>query len=298
MSRREASHGGSWYTDDAERLGSQLDAWMEQSRNEGCASCYSNVRAIIAPHAGYSYSGETAGYAYSAVSTAGIKRVFVLGPSHHVYIDGCALTGTSWYATPLGDIPIDAAMNDTLRQVAPGKFETMTVQTDEDEHSIEMHLPYIHRIMGSSCGYSLVPILVGSLTTASEREYGAILAPFLSDPENLFVVSSDFCHWGARFRFQHYDKSKGEIWESIRFLDRTGMSLIEKQDADGFVAYLKNFRNTICGRHAISVLLRAMEANPSTFSVVFNKYAQSSACRRVSDSSVSYASAVITAVDD
>ena len=251
------------------------------------------VRAVIAPHQGYSYSGKTAGYAYATIDASSVRRVFVLGPSHHLYLSGCALTGTHAYETPFGDIPIDAEMNATLRRAAPGAFETMDIGTDEDEHSIEMHLPFVARIMGNK-PYKLVPILVGSLSVDSERAFGALLAPYLADDSNLFVVSSDFCHWGARFGFQYQDKSKGwAIHESIRRLDKMGMSLIEAQDADGFVAYLRKYKNTICGRHPISVLLRAIEASPSTYTTTFNNYAQSSQCRCVSDSSVSYASAFV-----
>ena len=61
---------------------------------------------------------------------------------------------------------------------------------------------------------------------------GRTLAPYLGDPKTVFVVSSDFCHWGASFDFMYYDKSKGEIWQSTEALDREGASLIEKQDAE------------------------------------------------------------------
>ena len=61
--------------------------------------------------------------------------------------------------------------------------------------------------------------MVGALTTEKEAEYGAIFAKYLSDPSNLFVISSDFCHWGQRFRYTHYDEKCGEIHQSISALD-------------------------------------------------------------------------------
>jgi AmmeMemoRadiSam system protein B len=79
---------------------------------------------------------------------------------------------------------------------ATGQFESMSKQTDEDEHSIEMHLPYIYKIMEDKAGeYTIVPILVGALNRLREEFYGKLLAPYLADSENLFVISSDFCHW-------------------------------------------------------------------------------------------------------
>lgn len=68
--------------------------------------------------------------------------------------------------------------------------------------------------------FTVVPIMVGSLSIESEALYGEILAPYLADPQNLFVISSDFCHWGQRFRYTYYDKSYGPIHKSIENLDK------------------------------------------------------------------------------
>jgi AmmeMemoRadiSam system protein B len=72
----------------------------------------------------------------------------------------------------------------------------MSLETDEDEHSIEMHLPYVYKVFENHLDrVKIVPILVGALTETTERQYGQLLAPYLEDPENLFIVSTDFCHW-------------------------------------------------------------------------------------------------------
>lgn len=80
----------------------------------------------------------------------------------------------------------------------------MSQTVDEEEHSIEMHLPYVAKVMESRRGhYTIVPILVGALSEEKEILYGKLLSKYLADPENLFVISSDFCHWGER-DFCHY----------------------------------------------------------------------------------------------
>ena len=66
----------------------------------------------------------------------------------------------------------------------------------------------------------MVPVLVGSTSQEQEHTYGVIFSKYLQNPENLFVISSDFCHWGKRFRFTPYDKTKGEIYESIEDMDK------------------------------------------------------------------------------
>ncbi|XP_052769444.1 protein MEMO1-like [Mya arenaria] len=290
---RKASHSGSWYTDDGADLNRQLSGWLD-----ACSKLPAPTRALIAPHAGYSYCGACGAHAYRQMDPSKIKRVFILGPSHHVRLGGCALTSTEKYKTPLYDLIIDTKINEEL--YGTGKFETMSITTDEDEHSIEMQLPYIAKAMESKKGnFTVVPVLVGSLNQDKESMYGKIFAKYLADPDNFFVISSDFCHWGSRFNYTYYDKSVGEIWRSIESLDKMGMDKIERLDSGGFSDYLKQYQNTICGRHPIGVFLHTIDAlravgNGFRVSFKFLKYSQSSKCSNTRDSSVSYAAGVLT----
>ena len=287
MTARRATHAGSWYSSDRAELAGELAGWLSEAQ----ATCGA-ARAIIAPHAGYSYSGPTAAWAYKHINRSGIRRVFLLGPSHHVYMSRCALTTCTEYSTPLGPLPIDQQASDTLRQT--GLFDDMARKTDEGEHSLEMHLPYLLSVMQGQ-RFELVPVLVGALSEANEAVYGALFAEHLANPENLFVISSDFCHWGRRFRFTPFSDRGDKIHTSIEELDHQGMALVEAQDAAGFAAYQRQHGNTICGQHPIAVLLHALQACTSvSHKVKFVHYAMSSLCRCINDSSVSYASAVIS----
>lgn len=176
---------------------------------------------------------------------------------------------------------------------ATGKFDTMTLDVDEAEHSLEMHLPYLVKLFGGQ-QFSLVPIVVGALDTSSEALYGQLLAPYLDDPATLVVVSSDFCHYGKRFQYTPHDPAQGPIHAYVEAMDRRGMRLIESGDAAAFSKYLQESGNTICGRHPIGVLMHMM-ANCSQpgLRARFLAYAQSSRAVRPSDSSVSYAAAVV-----
>ncbi|KAG6465413.1 hypothetical protein O3G_MSEX015133 [Manduca sexta] len=140
MSCRCASHAGSWYTENGSELSRQLDLWLSKAD-----LTHGPARAIIAPHAGYSYCGACAAFAYRQVSPVVVKRIFILGPSHHVRLGGCALSSLDKYQTPLYDLTIDKQIYAELE--ATRQFERMDVQTDEEEHSIEMHLPYIAKVM-------------------------------------------------------------------------------------------------------------------------------------------------------
>lgn len=319
MTSRSASHAGSWYSSSRSALSNSLDGWLSKAAEAGLEKD-SKIRAIIAPHAGYSYSGETAAWAYGAVDTTAIEKVFILGPSHHYYLRGCALTKCATYETPLGDLKVDQDVVQELK--AKGSFEMMDLKVDEEEHSIEMHLPYVRKIFGTQ-PITIIPILVGSLTPTLEATYGSILSPYLTSPKSLFIISSDFCHWGSRFQYtfylpspssQGYNLSRNSkhlprpIWESIEELDHLGMKKIGLCGVGGdgkaheeFGGYLKETKNTICGRHPIGVLLAAIENGHGgeeegrEVEMEWKKYAQSSRVIEIGgkeDSSVSYASGV------
>lgn len=293
MSVRRASHAGTWYTSDKKELSNKLEGWLSKASHVKCP-----VKAVIAPHAGYSYCGGVGAHSYKQFDPKTIKRVFILGPSHHVYLSGCAVSGTTVYNTPLYNLNIDSKVNEEL--MSSGLFEIMNINTDEDEHSIEMQLPYIAKVMeGCPHEFTIVPILVGSLSDQKEKQYGQFFSKYLSDPDNFFVISSDFCHWGKRFRFTYHDKKHKHICQSIETLDRMGMELIEQLQAQEFVDYLKKYGNTICGRHPIAVMLFAVESlhqsnGPSPqYSFKFLNYAQSNSCQSMNDSSVSYAAGAL-----
>ncbi|XP_039141398.1 protein MEMO1 [Dioscorea cayenensis subsp. rotundata] len=288
---RRASHAGSWYTDNSSKLEEELGTWLQASK----LTKSPDVRGVIAPHAGYSYSGRCAAFAFGNIDPTKFSRVFLLGPSHHYYTPNCALTKATIYSTPLGDLPIDLEVVEELQ--ATGKFEFMDLNKDEAEHSMEMHLPYLAKVFHGH-PVKIVPILVGALSSESEAMYGRLLAKYVDDPKNFFSVSSDFCHWGYRFSYTYYDKKHGAIHKSIEALDRMGMDIIETGDADAFKKYLKEYDNTICGRHPISVFLHMLKNSAMKININFLQYEQSSQCRNMRDSSVSYASAAAKLADD
>jgi len=118
------------------------------------------LKGIIAPHAGFYYSGPTAAYAYINIDPSKYKRVFLLGPSHHAYLSGCGLTRSRYFETPLGNIEIDRETTDELYKL--GGFTYINKKVDEAEHSLEMHIPVIQKVFKDH-QYKLVPIMVGNL---------------------------------------------------------------------------------------------------------------------------------------
>ncbi|KNE57867.1 hypothetical protein AMAG_04712 [Allomyces macrogynus ATCC 38327] len=224
---RRATHARSWYTDDAADLAAQLDEWLlatatapgwphesalpnevpdapgSRSPPPTRGQPVRGARLVIAPHAGYSYSGATAAWSYAALDLTAARRVYVLGPAHHIYLRGAALSSCGTIATPLGNLHVDRA---AVRRLADsGHFTMLSVQDDEDEHSLEMQYPYLAHL---NPDLAIVPILVGQLSSDQERVYGSLIADVLDhDPHAVVVISSDFCHFGSRFKYQYYTPS-------------------------------------------------------------------------------------------
>ena len=223
--RRRPTHAGSWYTDDGAELERQLSGWLAAVPPLSAEQRIGRVRCVIAPHAGYSYSGPCAAHAYAHLREEAlrgdVKRVFLLGPSHHYYLAGCALSQAQFYRTPVGDLEVCAETYAELR--ATGEFDEMHMADDEAEHSMEMHAPYIAHVFSGVAGVRLVPILVGALSFESEERYGRLLSPYLGDPGTVFVISSDFCHWGRRFRYTPFHSTstaERPLFKCIEQLDR------------------------------------------------------------------------------
>ncbi|TAQ87665.1 hypothetical protein B7494_g4024 [Chlorociboria aeruginascens] len=297
MTTRPASHAGSWYASQASTLSTQLTSWLSavpSSIDPPRDVPVPGARVIIAPHAGYSYSGPCAAYAYSCLDLSKCTRIFLLGPSHALYLPGCALSSHASYSTPLGSLPLDLPTISTLHQT--GRFDTMSAEADENEHSLEMHLPYIHTVLSQSGRLDsgefegIVPILVGNTNEAREQEYARMLTPYLQDPSSVFIVSSDFCHWGLRFQYTFYlpslpppptssaaaantnlnatgislkkrDRNPTDplIHESIKQIDTQAMQKVEGGSHALFWRELRETGNTVCGRHPIGVVMAAIE---------------------------------------
>lgn len=146
------------------------------------------AKALIAPHAGYIYSGTTAAMAYARLVPwrNTIRRVVLLGPTHRVAVDGIALPKTTAFITPLGEIPLDLA---AIAQLADLPQVVFSDRAHAEEHSLEVHLPFLQRVLDN---FMLVPLAVGHATPQAVAE---IIDRLWGGPETLFIISSDLSHF-------------------------------------------------------------------------------------------------------
>lgn len=238
---------GRWYPGDAGRLRDQVDAWLQ----EGAAARASADRlcAVIVPHAGYQYSGRAAAAGYACVRHGGYTRVVIIAPSHFVAFHGVALLDVDAFATPLGELAVD---RDAVAALAHRDLCGARPDAYRDEHSLEIQLPFLQRALPA---VRLVPALLGHLDDA---DYAPVAAAFaaLADDDTLFVVSSDFVHYGRRFGYLPFPADDpAQVAAALRTVDMGAIELVCAGDAAGFRAYIERTGATICGRTPIAVFL-------------------------------------------
>ena len=282
---RKATHSGSWYEKNKEKLDNILQNFLSNSNSFDLKD--HKIKGLIGPHAGYDYSGPTSAWGYININPSEYSRVFLLGPSHHLYLNTCGLPYFEVYETPLGNIEIDLTIVDELKK--DKNFITLRKSDEEKEHSLEMHLPFIRKIFGDN-NFKLIPIMVGHLEKEQQIYYGKVFSEYLKDEKNLFIISSDFCHWGKDFDYQPI---KGDIKQSssyIEELDKKGIDLMVDQNPEDFDKYLSETKNTICGSTPILTYLYGLKFSGLRTKTNLVNYSQSSKVKTKRDSSVSYAS--------
>ena len=183
MKTRPAAVAGLFYPADTARLQTTLAGLLEAAPDAS-----DGAKAIIAPHAGYRYSGPTAACAYRLVERhrARIRRVVLLGPAHRAYLLGMAVPSVDAFTTPLGDVPIDVEAVQTVLGM-PGT--QVSDEAHEHEHSLEVHLPFLQAVLDD---FHIVPIVVGACPAAQVQ---AVLDKLWGGDETLIVVSSDLSHF-------------------------------------------------------------------------------------------------------
>ena len=224
MKARRAAVAGMFYPADTAVLERTVSELLAAATASG-----DGAKAIIAPHAGYQYSGLTAACAYRLLEGRRklIRRVVLLGPAHRVYLRGMALPSADTFTTPLGEVPIDA---DAVERALGLPGTQISDEAHADEHSLEVHLPFLQTVLDD---FQIVPIVVG---VCPAHEVESVLGALWGGEETLIVVSSDLSH------FHSYD--------TARAIDARTTARIEAREAT-------LHGEDACGAYAVNGLLLA-----------------------------------------
>ena len=184
MKHREAVVAGHFYPESAQQLRDQIGGFLIPTIDSEI-----QAHALIVPHAGYCYSGAVAGraYAYLQSMMTDIKRVIILGPSHRVALDGCAISSYDAFASPLGQIDVDNSCYDELLKL---NLVSMSDSAHLLEHSLEVQLPFLQYCLND---FKIVPIVVGYCQPGTVSSILKVLK--VDDSSTLIVVSSDLSHY-------------------------------------------------------------------------------------------------------
>jgi MEMO1 family protein len=195
---RPAAVAGTFYPADPAALSGNLEALLGSAQAQ-LPPHAASPKAIIAPHAGYIYSGAVAASVYARVAKGAthIRRVILLGPAHRVALRGLALPGVQAFETPLGRVPIDQQGIDAISALPQ---VVVNAAAHALEHSIEVHLPFLQSLLGP---FTLLPLVVGH---ASAEEVSQVLDRVWGGADTLIVVSSDLSHYLAYHQAQSADR--------------------------------------------------------------------------------------------
>jgi len=206
---RPPAVAGYFYPQDPDELRQMVSGYLSKAQAEGPPP-----KALIAPHAGYIYSGAVAAAAYATLQLISktISRVILLGPAHRVYIRGLALSRATHFASPLGRIEVDQA---AVRLLLKLPQVSISDAAHEQEHSLEVHLPFLQLVLDY---FLIVPLVVGE---ASPQEVAEVLELLWGDKETLIVISSDLSHYHDYETARKIDQITTRAIENLQ-LDKIG----------------------------------------------------------------------------
>jgi len=263
---------GSFYPNDPVKLRKTINGFFKKKPykvREGY------LNGLIAPHAGYAYSGEIAAKAYYELSKHEPRSFVILGPNHTGMGEELSVMYNSQYLTPLGAVRNDLEL---------GRRVCKALNVDPDfiaharEHSIEVQLPFLQFVYGKEI--KVLPILIGSVDLATLKRVGSVLAKEACT----IIASSDFTHHGSAYDYTIFNDAKLEVREH----DLKAIELIQKLEVDEF--HKLGEKSTICGFKPITVLLQAMKERGAK--ARFLGYATSADVTKDYDNMVGYASVV------
>ena len=222
---KKADLAGSWYPGSSKMLDNQLRSYLEKATPP---SIDGKIIAVIAPHAGYLYSGPVAAYSFKAVSTQEIETVIVVGFSHRkAYYDGIAVLDSDGFKTPLGVVKIDKGITEELI-ARHSKIFNYPIAFSE-ENSVEMEIPFIQTVLKDP---KIVLVAIGRQSFQNCKILGEALYEVLKDKEKcLLVASTDMSHYLP--------------YEKANEVDRDTVSLIKEFDPD------RLYKQSLAGKHSL-----------------------------------------------
>lgn len=229
---KRAAFAGTFYEADPGRLGREVESYIGKAGEAGETG---RVAAIIAPHAGYVYSGPTAGLAYAAVRGRSYDTVVIIGPSHRVGFSGCSIWPEGVFETPLGTVEVDAELAKAITKASDFSF---IEKAFAEEHSVEVQIPFVQKALPSA---RIVPIVMGFQEERTITRLAAALAKTCGEKRVLIVASTDLSHYLPKAEAERVDAGT--------------LKLVKDLDASAIIRRMESGDNFMCGAGPVAVAL-------------------------------------------
>ena len=242
-SLRDPVVAGRFYPGDRAALQKEVKGYLDAAP---AAVLEGPVLAVVSPHAGYTFSGPTAGRAIKCLAGNGVTRVILMGTGHSAYYEGGAvLADYDAFATPLGNVPVDRA---AVAELAKKPGFKIANNLHQREHSLEVQLPFLQETLKE---FSIVPMVMGGQTTPEDADAVARGLRPLLDGKTAIVVSTDFTHYGPNYDYVPFREG---VPEKMRALDLGAWELVRPGYQERFAAYIETTGATVCGEKGLMVL--------------------------------------------
>ncbi|QSH40888.1 AmmeMemoRadiSam system protein B [Lentisphaerota bacterium ZTH] len=250
LGTRKPYYAGQFYDGNAEDLEAYISRTAEEEMET--VSSRDKVRAVILPHAGYRFSARTAIKTLLRAAEVNYSKIVVLAPSHRVPFRGAAVADYDYYQTPLGNIKVDLEAVNEIMGFEDQLLPSLS-QAHQYEHALEVELPLLQHFFD---GFELIPLICGAVDEKIAEQIASELKKWWQ-PDILWVISSDFTHYGYSFNYVPFEDN---VKENLRQLDLGAVQLIVNEDLKGFCGYLEKTGVTICGAGPIKILLAVIKA--------------------------------------
>jgi AmmeMemoRadiSam system protein B/AmmeMemoRadiSam system protein A len=234
---RKPVFAGQFYTADPAALAAEIDGYLAGAKPPALPA--GRIIGIVAPHAGYVYSGRTAAAAYALLRGRPIDTVVIIGPSHRFAFEGVSVWPDGGFETPLGVARVDAALARAIAKASGFRFRP---EAFAEEHSVEVQVPFVQRALP---GAAIVPIVMGAQTRATIRKLAAALAQTCLDLNVAVVASTDMSHFLPE--------------DQARATDAATAALIEARKVDTIIRKVEAGENIMCGGGGVAALLLLAE---------------------------------------
>ncbi len=272
---RKPAVAGAFYPGDKEELTKEVDGFLANAKK---ADIKGKILALVAPHAGYEYSGQVAAYSFKQLEGTGFKKIIIISPSHYVNFDGMSIYNKGAFETPLGDVKIDEELADRI--MAKDKRFIFYPEAHQKEHAIEVELPFLQRVYKGR-DFKIVPITMGNPDAGDIEILSSALYDTM-DKDTLLIISVDLSH------YYPYDTAVG--------LDTNAVNAIEKLDAQKMLEDINNHNTEIDAPIAVLAMITLADRFNAKASII--KYANSGDVTGDKSKVVGYSSIVVYIPED